>query len=223
MGQTCLRDAESLAAFRSWSEIRCRLPGLWPLILPSLRRDQHTRPQLPSSPWSWDGFSSISAAMPSPTGLSDEFLAFASLSIRSAEPGIQKAGPLDSGGCSNIFLFLECRRRRPPCKVPAHCQSDYVVCGNDVFSRCPNPGGALGMALGRPVEQVVCSGCAGMGGWNVGEQLDEPHGRLFQGPTRPRQSMSDRLHLLWKSGRPGLSRWRGGRYRVYKSDTPVES
>jgi hypothetical protein len=41
-----------------------------------------------------------------------------------------------------------------------------------------------------------------MGGWNVGEQLDEPHGRLFQGPTRPRQSMSDRLHLLWKSGRP---------------------
>jgi hypothetical protein len=97
-------------------------------------------------------------------------------------------------------------------KCQPHCQSDYVVCGSDVFSRCPNPGGALGMALGRPVEQVVCSGCAGMGGWNVGEQLDEPHGRLFQGPTRPRQSMSDRLHLLWKSGRLERSRWRGGRF-----------
>src|SRR5882762_3809604 len=42
-----------------------------------------------------------------------EFLAFASLSTRSAGPGIQKAGLLDSAGCSKIFLFLECRRRRP--------------------------------------------------------------------------------------------------------------
>src|SRR5216683_4466046 len=104
MGQTRLRDAKSLAASRSWSEIRCSLRGLWPLILLSLGRDPHIRLQLPSSPWSWDGFSSISAAMPLPTGWSDEFLAFASLSIRSAEPRIQKAGPLDSGGCSNIFL-----------------------------------------------------------------------------------------------------------------------
>jgi hypothetical protein len=38
------------------------------------------------------------------------------------------------------------------------------------------PGCALGMALGRPVEQIVFSGCAGMGGRNVGEQLDEPRG-----------------------------------------------
>src|SRR5713226_10624147 len=108
MGQTCLRDAKSLAAFRSWSEMRCRSPGLWPLILPSLPRDQHTRPQVLLSPWSWDGFYSISAAMPLPTGWSDEFLAFASLSTRSAGPGIQKAGLPDCVGYSNIFLFLEC-------------------------------------------------------------------------------------------------------------------
>src|SRR5438128_12557544 len=44
--------------------------------------------------------------MPSPTALSDEFLAFASLSIPSAGLAIPKAGPLDSGGCSNIFLFF---------------------------------------------------------------------------------------------------------------------
>src|SRR6266478_573435 len=65
------------------------------------------------------GFSSISAVMPLPTGWSGEFLAFASLSTRSAGPGIQKAGLLDSAGCSNVFLFLECRRRRPLCKRPA--------------------------------------------------------------------------------------------------------
>src|SRR6266849_2885759 len=105
MGQTCLRDARSLAAFRLWSEMRSRSLELWPLILPSLRRDQLTRPQVPLSPWSRDGYCSISAAMPSPTGLSDEVLAFASLSTRSAGLRIQKAGPLDSGGCSNIFLF----------------------------------------------------------------------------------------------------------------------
>src|SRR5713226_8671576 len=119
LGQTCLRDAKSLSAFRSWSEMRCRSLGLWPLVLPSLRRDQHNRPQVLLSPWSWDGFSSISAAMPLPTGGSDEFLAFASLSTRSAGPGIQKAGLLDSAGCSNIFLFLECTRTRSLCKRPA--------------------------------------------------------------------------------------------------------
>src|SRR5713101_8464351 len=107
MGQTCLRDAKSLAAFRSWSEMRCKSPDWWPLILPSLRHDQHARPQVQLSPWSWDGFSSISAAMPLPTGWSDEFLAFASLSTRSAGPGIPEAGLLDSVGCSNISLFLE--------------------------------------------------------------------------------------------------------------------
>jgi len=76
------------------------------------------------------------------------------------------------------------------------CPSDYVVCGSDVFRRCPNPGCVLGMALGRPVEQVVFSGCAVLGGRNVGKQLDEPRGRLLEGPTRPRKSMSDRLNLF---------------------------
>jgi len=118
-GHACLRDAISLAGFRSLPEIRYRLPGLWPRVLPWLRRDRHTRPRLPSSPWSRDGSSSISVAMPSPTGLPDEFSAFASLSTQLAEPGIQKAGPPVSGGCSNIFLFLECRRRRPRCNAPA--------------------------------------------------------------------------------------------------------
>ncbi len=55
-------------------------------------------------------------------------------------------------------------------------QSDDVVCGSNLFCHYPNPGCALGMALGRPVEQIVLSGCAGMGGRNVGEQLDEPRG-----------------------------------------------
>jgi hypothetical protein len=32
--------------------------------------------------------------------------------------GIQKAGPAVSGGYSSIFLFLECRRRKPPCELP---------------------------------------------------------------------------------------------------------
>src|SRR6202022_699180 len=119
MGQTCLRDAKSLAAFRSRPEMRCRSLELWPLVLPSLQRDRPTRPQVLLSPWLWDGFFSISAVMPLPTGSSGEFLAFASLSTRSAAPGIQKAGLLDSAGCSNICLFLECRRRRPLCKRPA--------------------------------------------------------------------------------------------------------
>src|SRR5438128_12331384 len=43
MSQTCLRDARSLAGFPSWLEIRCRLPGLWPLIFPSQRRGRHIR------------------------------------------------------------------------------------------------------------------------------------------------------------------------------------
>ena len=68
-------------------------------------------------------------------------------------------------------------------------QSDYVVSGSDVFRRCPNPKRSLGMALGRPVEQAVLSFCAVLGGRNVGQQLEEPHRRLRQGPARPRQSM----------------------------------
>ena len=68
-------------------------------------------------------------------------------------------------------------------------QSDYVVSGSDVFRRCPHPKRALGMALGRPVEQAVLSFCAVLGGRNVGQQLEEPHRRLRQGPARPRQFM----------------------------------
>ncbi len=69
------------------------------------------------------------------------------------------------------------------------CKSDYVVSGSDVFRRCPNPRRGLGMALGRPLEQAVLSFCAVLGGRNVGQQLEEPDGRLRQGPARPRQSM----------------------------------
>src|ERR1700676_4524964 len=49
------------------------------------------------------------------------------------------------------------------------CQSDYVVCRSDVFRRCPNPGRALGMALGCPVEQIVVLGCSVLGRRNVGK------------------------------------------------------
>src|SRR5271157_215770 len=74
-------------------------------------------------------------------------------------------------------------------------QSDHVVSGSDLFRRCPNPGRALGMARGRAVEQAVPSVCAVLGGRNVGQQLEEPHGRLCQGPARPRQAMrSTRIH-----------------------------
>src|SRR5258705_13852022 len=115
MGQTCLRDAKSLAAFRSRPEMRCRSLELWPLVLPSLGRDRPTRPQVLLSPWLWAGFSSISAVMPLPIGWSGEFLAFASLSTGSAGPGIQKAGLLASAGCWNIFLFLGGLRGRALC------------------------------------------------------------------------------------------------------------
>jgi len=37
------------------------------------------------------------------------------------------------------------------------------------FRRYPDPGRALGMALGCPVEQVVFSGCTILGGRNVGK------------------------------------------------------
>ena len=119
MGQPCPRDAKSSVAFRSWPGIRCRLPGLQPRVLRRLRRVRHTPPRPQSSPWSWDGSSSISVAMLLLTGSPDESLASASLYTRSGEREIQKAGPPVSGGCSNIFLFLECRRRRPRCRVPA--------------------------------------------------------------------------------------------------------
>src|SRR6266478_573438 len=56
MVQTCLRDAKSLAAFRSRPEMRCRSLELWPLVLPSLQRGRPTRPQVLLSPWLWDGF-----------------------------------------------------------------------------------------------------------------------------------------------------------------------
>ena len=115
MGQPCLRNAKSSVAFRSWRGIRCRLPGLQPRVLLWLLRDRHTLPRPQSSPWSWDGSSYISVAMLLLTGSRDESLASASLSTRLEEREIQKAGPPVSGGCSNIFLFLECRRRRPRC------------------------------------------------------------------------------------------------------------
>jgi hypothetical protein len=48
------------------------------------------------------------------------------------------------------------------------CQSDYVVRRSNIFRR-PNPGYALSMALWCPVGQVVFSGCAVLGGRNVGD------------------------------------------------------
>jgi hypothetical protein len=49
------------------------------------------------------------------------------------------------------------------------CESDYVVCGSDFFRRCANVGRVLGVALGCAVEQIVFSGCAGLGDGNIGE------------------------------------------------------
>src|ERR1700687_245393 len=112
MDQACLRDAKSFAAFRSWREMRYRFPGLRPRVLHWIGRDRRSRARALLWPWWRDGCSFISAAMALPTGWWDELLEFASLSTRSAGPGIHKAGLPACGGCSNIFLFLECRRRR---------------------------------------------------------------------------------------------------------------
>ena len=73
------------------------------------------------------------------------------------------------------------------------CQSDYVVCGSNVFRCYTYLGRALGMARWRRLEQVVFTICAVLGGRNVGEQLDESRRRLFQSPTSPRQCVSDLL------------------------------
>ncbi len=66
-------------------------------------------------------------------------------------------------------FFWSADREGLHAKGKAGCQSDYVVCGSDVFRCCPNPRRALGMALGCPVGQVVLSGCAFLGGRNVGK------------------------------------------------------
>jgi hypothetical protein len=79
------------------------------------------------------------------------------------------------------------------------CHSDYVVCGSDVFRRYPHPVHALGVALGHPEGKVIFSAWVVLGGRNVGEQLDEPRWRLFQGSTRSPQSMSDRVHVMEES------------------------
>ena len=56
------------------------------------------------------------------------------------------------------------------------------------------------MALRRPAWVVVFSDCVGMVGGNVVEQLEEPYGRLFQGPAGPRQSLRDRLRCYGNAG-----------------------
>ena len=79
-------------------------------------------------------------------------------------------------------------------------QSDYVVSGSDVFRRCSNPKRAMGMALGRPVEQAVLCFCAVLGGRNVGQQLEESHRRLRQGPAHPQSMRSAGTKCFAKTG-----------------------
>src|SRR5207247_8161043 len=131
----------------------------------------------------------ISAATPSPTGLSDEFSAFASLSIPSAGPKSRRLARWTPLVVRTSSFFWSADGEGLHAKSQPDCQGDYVVCGSDVFRGCPKPGCVLGLALGCPGEQAVSSVCAVLGGWNVSQQLDKPRGRLCQSPAGARQYM----------------------------------
>src|SRR5207247_499144 len=111
----------------------------------------------------------ISAATPSPTGLSDEFSAFASLSIPSAGPKSRRLARWTQVVIRTSSFFWSADGEGLHAKSQPDCQGDYVVCGSDVFRGCPKPGCVLGLALGRSWEQAVFSICARMGGGNVGK------------------------------------------------------
>jgi len=87
-----------------------------------------------------------------------------------------------------------------PAECQPHGQSDDVVGGSDVFRSGPNPGGVLGVAFGRSAWLAVFFDRVGMVGWNIVEQLEEPHGRLFQGPAGPRQFLRDRRPCYGNAG-----------------------
>src|SRR5262249_42186430 len=99
--------------------MRCRLRGWLPLAWPLQPHLRRLRLLPHSPPSSWDGSCFTSAVTASRTGLSEGLLAFASLFTPSEAQQIRKAGPLASGGCSNISRSSECRLRRPLCSMPA--------------------------------------------------------------------------------------------------------
>src|SRR5438128_2450230 len=188
MSQTCLRDARSLAGFPSWLEIRCRLPGLWPLIFPSQRRGRHI---------------GIAAAVAARV-VGWVLLYFCChaiahcavgriLGIRFAFYTVGGTGNPEGwpAGLRWLFehlpFFWSADGEGLDAKGHPNCQSDHVVCGSDFFRGCPKPGCVLGLALGCPGEQAVSSVCAVLGGWNVSQQLDKPRGRLCQSPAGARQ------------------------------------
>ncbi len=59
-----------------------------------------------------------------------------------------------------------------------------MVCRSNILGRYPDSECFPGLALRRSLERVVFSFCSILGLGDVGEQLDEPHGRLLQGATR---------------------------------------
>src|SRR5260370_24286425 len=161
MVQTCLRDAKALGAFRSLSEssadcwgcsrLSCPRCGAISTLDHSCRR-RHGR-----------GMGSPLFLLPCHRPLGCRTNSWHSLRFlygrRNRESRRLARWTPVVVRTSSFFWSADGEVLHAKCQP--HCQSDYVVCGSDVFSRCPNPGGALGMALGRPVEQVVCSGCAG--------------------------------------------------------------
>src|ERR1700693_4960049 len=68
-------------------------------------------------------------------------------------------------------------------------QGNHVVGGSDVFRRCSDAGRALRMEIGRSRQQAGSDLCGVLGSRNVGQQLEEPHRRLYEGAPRPRPLM----------------------------------
>src|ERR1700724_2979256 len=78
-------------------------------------------------------------------------------------------------------------------------QGNHVVGGSDVFRRCPDAGRALRVEIGRSRQQAVSDLCGVLGNRNVGQQLEEPQRRLFEGAPRPRPWMTAfvSIYRLW--------------------------
>src|SRR6266478_3618461 len=68
-------------------------------------------------------------------------------------------------------------------------QGNHVVGRSDVFRRYSDTGRALRMEGERSRQQAVSDLCGVLGNRNAGQQLEEPHRRLFESTPRPLSRM----------------------------------
>src|SRR5216684_2933830 len=91
--------------------------------------------------------------------------------------------------------FLRCANRQ---SLDAESQSDgrgnHVVGGSDVFRRCSNAGRFLRLERERSRQQAVFDFCGVLGNRNAGQQLEEPHLRLFESAPRSPFFLNYRKH-----------------------------